>query len=227
MLPKDERLDLVNLLSRRRLIPIATFPDTSSALRVAELLLEHSIGVLEVTLRNAVAFDCIDAVRGRFPDLVTGAGSVLDPASLKRAYDAGVDFCMSPCLDPEVMDAARSIGTFFIPGIATPTELSAALRAGARAVKVFPAGSLGGPGYIESLVQPFTARDFGLIITGGVTTENFSSYMANARVIACGTSRVTDAGLIAEKRFDELSARMKSFASLCRSLDSQPPSSSL
>ncbi|HPA73929.1 MAG TPA: bifunctional 4-hydroxy-2-oxoglutarate aldolase/2-dehydro-3-deoxy-phosphogluconate aldolase [Spirochaetota bacterium] len=225
MLSQDERLDAFALLSRHRLIPIATFPDESSALRVAELLAEHSLGVLEITLRSDAALACVAAVRKRFPGLLVGAGSVLDVESLKKAAGAGAGFCMSPCVDRGVMDAARDAGVLFIPGIATPTELCAALNAGARAVKIFPADTLGGPRYVASLVPPFAARDFGLVITGGVTAENFLSYMANPRVIACGTSRLADPELIAAGRYDELSTRMKAFAALCRSLDGRPISS--
>jgi 2-dehydro-3-deoxyphosphogluconate aldolase/(4S)-4-hydroxy-2-oxoglutarate aldolase len=225
MLSKDERVDLVILLSRHRLIPVATFPDVTSALKVAELLSQNSICVIEITMRNRAALECVAAVRREFPAMTVGAGSVLGIESLKNAAGAGAMFCVAPCFDREVTDAAAAEGIDFMPGIATPTELSAALRAGAKVLKVFPAAALGGPDYIGSLVRPFGMMDFSLVPTGGITEKNYAAYMASPRVIACGSSGVVDAALVVEKNYAGLASRIRSFAALCGAVDRGPSSS--
>jgi len=214
MLSKDERLDLRRLLSRHRLLPVASFPDSASALRVAEALSRHAIGVMEIVLRTPAALECITAVRREFPDLVVGAGSVLSAEMLHGAVGAGAAFCVAPCHDAAVGRAAADGGIGFMPGVATPTELSAAVQCGARVIKVFPASALGGPAYIASMVQPFAAWDFALVPTGGVTEENFGTYMGVDRVIACGASSVVDPSLVAEGNFSEISKRIATFAEL-------------
>ncbi len=212
MLSKDERLDFRRLLSRHKLIPVASFPDSASALRVAEMLVRHSFGVLEVVLRVPSALECIAAVRREFPDLAVGAGSVLSAEMLYRATEAGAAFCVAPCCDAAVVRAAAEAGIEFMPGIATPTELSAAVQCGANLIKVFPAAPLGGPAYIAALAGPFAAWDFVLVPTGGITEDNFDAYLSLDRVIACGASSVVDSSLLAEGNFTEISRRIVSFA---------------
>jgi 2-dehydro-3-deoxyphosphogluconate aldolase/(4S)-4-hydroxy-2-oxoglutarate aldolase len=188
-------IDLVTVLKKNRVIPVAQFDEPQSALRTAELLQKHSISILEITLRTEGAINSIKSVVNQFPGLTVGAGSVLSLEAQQKAYDAGADFCVAPGLDIELIDYAVSQGRAFIPGVSTPTELNTALKK-CMVIKVFPISLLGGMDYIKAVSAPFITRDFHLVPTGGVNQDNFLDYLKNDRVISVGMSYIVDGTLI-------------------------------
>lgn len=201
--------NLAESLSGIKIVPVAVFQNPSDALRTAERLMEHSLGVLEITLRTDAAFQCLKEIAGRFPGMLLGAGSVLSADSLRRAAEAGAMFGVAPCLDEEVLAAASSMGLPFIPGVATPSELHMALRAGAEVVKIFPAVSLGGTGYIRDIIAPFRMKNFSLVPTGGINEKNILEFLRTEKVVACGATWVVDGRLVEEGRFDEIGKRVR------------------
>jgi 2-dehydro-3-deoxyphosphogluconate aldolase/(4S)-4-hydroxy-2-oxoglutarate aldolase len=195
-------------LKKNRVIPVAQFDYPQSALRIAELLLKHSIGVLEVTLRTDSAIESIKSVGKEFPDLVVGAGSVLTIESLKRAIDTGVSFCVAPGMDLDLVDYAASRNIPFIPGVSTPTELNAALKK-CQVIKIFPVSVLGGVEYLKAITAPFKIKTFNLIPTGGVNQDNYLEYLKQDRVISVGMSYIVENALIQKGEFSALEERMK------------------
>ena len=195
-------------LKRNRVIPVAVFNSSDDALRIAEMLLGNSIDVIEITIRTAAALEAIKKVKAAFPEMVVGAGSVLDRENLKKAAEAGAVFGVAPCLDDDVVECAGSLGLPFIPGISTPSELNRALKASSF-IKVFPAQQLGGPDYIQSIIAPFRMREFHLMPTGGVNEKNYLSYLGVERVASCGMTYMVDSKLIDKKDFSTIGARMK------------------
>jgi len=200
--------DLVSILKKNRVIPVAQFDDLQSALKTAELLQKHSINILEITLRTESALESIRGVIKDFPGLLVGAGSILSMDALKGALDAGAAFCVAPGMDLELVDYAASRGTPFIPGVATPTELNTALKKCA-VIKLFPASTLGGPEYIKAVAAPFRSKDFHLVPTGGVNQDNFLEYLKQDRVISVGMSYIVDSALIKRGDYAALGERMK------------------
>ncbi len=200
--------DLVSILNKNRVIPVAQFDDLQSALKTAELLQKHSINILEITLRTESALESIRGVIKDFPGLLVGAGSILSMDALKGALDAGAAFCVAPGMDLELVDYAASRGTPFIPGVATPTELNTALKKCA-VIKLFPASTLGGPEYIKAVAAPFRSKDFHLVPTGGVNQDNFLEYLKQDRVISVGMSYIVDSALIKRGDYAALGERMK------------------
>jgi 2-dehydro-3-deoxyphosphogluconate aldolase/(4S)-4-hydroxy-2-oxoglutarate aldolase len=199
--------DLVTVLKKNRVIPVAQFDEPQSALRTAELLQKHSIGILEITLRTAGAIDSIKSVVKQFPDLMVGAGSVLSLEAEKQAYDAGATFCVAPGLDVELIDYAAAQGRAFIPGISTPTELNTVLKK-CLVIKVFPVSLLGGMEYIKAVTAPFATRDFHLVPTGGVNQENFLDYLKHDRVISVGMSYIVDGALVRKGDYAAIEQRI-------------------
>ena len=199
--------ELASLLSRNRIIPVAQFDDRDAALRTAELLLKHSVSILEITFRTANAADILRAVAERFPDLTVGAGSVLSAEALGAAIDAGAAFCVAPGLDPVLVEGARARGCAFIPGVATPTEMTAALKL-CDVIKLFPAAQLGGVEYIKAITAPFKTKQFHLVPTGGVNRENFLEYLKQDRVISVGMSWMVDGSLIKKGDFAAVEGRI-------------------
>lgn len=153
--------------------------DVLEACRAA---IRGGLKVLEITLTTPGAFEAIEAL-SREPDVVVGAGTVLDPDDARRARRAGARFVMSPVFDPGVIDEATLLDLLAIPGASTPTEILSAYRHGAAMVKVFPSGALGGPAYMRTLRGPLP--DVPLVPTSGPTAETIPDYL-DAGAVAVG-----------------------------------------
>ncbi len=207
-------MNTIDILKNTRIIPITVLKSVKDALETAEILIENSINILEITLRTEIAFKCIQEVTKNFPELLVGSGSVLSRDALKQAIESGAKFAVSPALDLELTEYAISKDITFAPGINTPSELNSALKLGLKLIKVFPASNLGGPDYIKAITAPFRMYDFHLIPTGGINEKNISDYLRNERVIACGASYITDSKLIEEGKYDEIGNRIKKFKDL-------------
>ena len=150
---------------------------------VADALVAGGVRAFELTLNEpeADALRAIEAAARIGPEigLEVGAGTVLSIEAARRAIDAGATFLVSPHLDEELVAWAAGRGIPAFPGCATPTEILAAWRAGAAAVKLFPASSAG-PGFVREMRGPFP--DIQLVPTGGVTLETAPAFIAAGSV---------------------------------------------
>jgi Entner-Doudoroff aldolase len=155
--------------------------------RVAEAVVEGGLRVVEVTLDTPGAYPQIRLLRDRCPGVLVGAGSVLTVEAVHAAAEAGAQFVVAPTTDPAVIEAATGLGLASFPGAATPTEIRAAVVAGATAVKVFPANLLGGPAFVAAIRGPL--HDPPLVPTGGVDPVSAPQYLAAGAVaVGAGTS---------------------------------------
>jgi len=169
-------------------VAIARHVRADSVAGLADALLAGGIGAFELTLNDpesdalATLAAAADHVAAGGHRLAIGAGTVLSVEAAKRAVDAGASFLVAPHLDVEVVAWAGARGIPMLPGAATPTEVLAAWRAGAAAVKVFPASVLG-PGFLRELRGPFP--DIPLQPTGGISVETAGAFI-EAGAIAVG-----------------------------------------
>lgn len=200
--------NLLETLKNNPIVPVAVFDKPAKALKTAEILSRNKIHLVEITLRTEAAYDCIEAISKEFPDMIIGAGSVLAKDAVSRAKDSGAVFCVSPCLDIDILEYSISNNMPFVPGVATPSELNSALKK-VSIIKVFPAEQLGGTDYIKSLCAPFALKDFYLMPTGGVNEENFRDYLKLDRVISCGMTYIVDKKLIDSEDYDKLDKRIR------------------
>ena len=159
---------------------------------VTDVLVECGIKAVEFTFTSEGVTDALRAYAEVKPDDVAlGAGTVLTAEQARQAVDAGASFLISPSVELEVIEAARDLGVPVVPGAFSPTEIHTAFRAGAHAVKVFPAGVLG-PSYLKAVAGPFPAIP--LVPTGGVDVENARAYLdAGARAVGLGSPLIGDA----------------------------------
>jgi 2-dehydro-3-deoxyphosphogluconate aldolase/(4S)-4-hydroxy-2-oxoglutarate aldolase len=178
------RPSIPSSIAQGRIIAIGRHLDPASVLAIGEALAAGGIHVFEVTMNSASALEAIGALTARFgPDeLLVGAGTVLDEAQAQAAVDAGARFVVMPHFDVRIVEWAvrREVPSF--PGAFTPTEILAAWRAGASAVKLFPASAVG-PTFLRELHGPLP--QIPLIPTGGVTVENAPAFIA-AGALAVG-----------------------------------------
>jgi len=160
---------------------------------VGAAMVDAGVRIVEVTLTVDGAFRSIAELRRIAPtDAVVGAGTVLTVHDAERAVDAGAQFLVSPHLDLEIVAWSIDHDIAYLPGVLTPTEIIAARRAGARALKLFPAGSLG-PGYLRDLLGPFP--DLEIVPARGVDGSNARMFL-DVGAIAVGLgSALTPAAL--------------------------------
>ena len=197
------------------IIPVIRAPSADAAVAVVEALLQAGLGVAEITMTVPNAIDAIASVAKRFAGKVlVGAGTVTDAETVMRARDAGAEFIVSPCLVPEVVDAAHHADIAVLPGALTPTEVFEAFRHGGDMVKVFPAQSVGGAAYLRALRGPFP--DIPLVPTGGVTLENIGEmFKAGAAAVGVGTELISKDAL-ARRDYAAIGALAAQFLSAAR-----------
>jgi 2-dehydro-3-deoxyphosphogluconate aldolase/(4S)-4-hydroxy-2-oxoglutarate aldolase len=188
---KASRSSVVSTLREVGIIPVIRAESADAALAVVEALAEAGLTVAEITMTVPDAIGAIASVTKRFGGKVlVGAGTVTDAETVRRAVDAGAEFIVSPCLVPEVIDAARRADVVMLPGALTPTEVLDAHLKGADMVKIFPAQSVGGASYLRALGGPFP--DIPLVPTGGVTIDNVGEmFEAGAAAVGVGSELIS------------------------------------
>ena len=159
---------------------------------------------VEITINTPDATDAIAEVAGSV-DAMVGAGTITEPEQVKEAYDAGAEFIVTPVVVPDVIEAAHDLSVPVAMGASTPTEILTARRAGADWVKVFPVEQLGGPDYLRMVLGPLAGTP--VMVTGGLTAENYLSYLDAGAELAGFTTAVFDPLLAQEGRYDEIERR--------------------
>lgn len=190
-------------------VPVIAIEDVRNAVPLADALLEGGLGVAEITYRTAAAADVLAAMNAERPDLMIGAGTVLDLASLASAKAAGARFGLAPGFDAEIVDAAVATSLPFAPGVMTPSELTAAVRRGVRLAKFFPAGVAGGPSALEGIAAPFAHLGIRFIPTGGVSLDTMADWLRLEAVAAVGGTWIARTDDIREGRFADITARAR------------------
>jgi len=193
-------MNVVDRIRQIGIIPVVRASSSDEALAAVEAIRAGGIPILEITLTVPGAVQVIaDLTRRLGDDTIIGAGTVLDADSARACVDAGARFIVSPSLDVPTIETCRRLGVPVFPGALTPTEIVTAWKAGADAVKVFPANAVGGAAYLKSLKAPLPQIE--LIPTGGVSLENAAAFIAaGAFALGVGADLVKgDAAAITEK----------------------------
>lgn len=178
--------EIVARLRRHRLVPVIVIDDPEAAPSLGRALVAGGLPCAEVTFRTAGARASLERLVAECPDVLVGAGTVLSREQAMEAERAGARFIVSPGFGPAVVDYCIDHGIPVFPGVATPTEIEAALSRGLRVLKFFPAQPLGGIEYLKAISAPYGSVDF--IPTGGIGLMNLGEYLRFPRVVACGGS---------------------------------------
>jgi 2-dehydro-3-deoxyphosphogluconate aldolase/(4S)-4-hydroxy-2-oxoglutarate aldolase len=176
--------------------------------RAVEAICAGGIPVVEITMTVPNAITVIrELVQRRGGDVLIGAGTVINAEQAESCVRAGAQFLVSPGLSTSVLSVARVNDRLAIPGALTPTELMNAQELGARLIKIFPCGNLGGPKYLKSLKAPFPHAQ--LIPTGGVNAANAAEFMAaGAYALGVGADLI-DAAALREGNLEKITAAAK------------------
>ena len=192
-------MPLADRLREIGVVPVVALPDVEAALPLAEALLAGGLPCAEITFRTAAAAEALPLVRQHFPELFLGAGTVLTLEQADRAIDAGAQFVVAPGTNPAVVDHVLARGVPMLPGVATPSEIEAALARGLDVVKFFPAEPFGGVATLQAFAGPYPLVRF--VPTGGISAANLAAYLAQPSVLACGGSWMVRRELLAARDF--------------------------
>jgi 2-dehydro-3-deoxyphosphogluconate aldolase/(4S)-4-hydroxy-2-oxoglutarate aldolase len=180
---------------------VVVLADASEAKPLARALAVGGLPLAEVTFRNPAAAQTI-AGMAEDPALTVGAGTVISADQVDTAVDAGAKFVVSPGFSSAVVNRCAELDVPIIPGVATATELMAALDAGITTVKLFHAERLGGVTTLRALAPVFPQVRF--VPTGGISPANAATYLAEPSVLAIGGSWMVAPTLLAEHSWDEV-----------------------
>ena len=185
----------------RAIVPVVVLDDERDAEPLADALTAGGITCAEITFRTSAGPAAIGRIANR-PDFLVGAGTVITAEQVDAAVDAGAQFIVSPGLGLDVVTRAQELDVTVLPGIATPSELQAAVRAGLTAVKMFPAEQLGGLSMIDALSAPFPGVRF--FPSGGIRPDTARRYLDHPAVFAIGASWMVNRDHITGGRFDQI-----------------------
>jgi 2-dehydro-3-deoxyphosphogluconate aldolase/(4S)-4-hydroxy-2-oxoglutarate aldolase len=193
-------------------VPVLTIERVADAVPLARALLAGGLPVIEVTLRTAAALDAVRAIAAEVPDVIVGAGTVVKPADVTQAVEAGADFLVTPGTSSDLARALRESGVPAIPGCATVTEAMTLAAMDFPVLKFFPAEQSGGVRWLRAVAEPLPQIRF--CPTGGINGENAAFYLALRNVIAVGGSWITPPQAIAAGDFEGITARPRAAAAL-------------
>ncbi|WP_394144878.1 bifunctional 4-hydroxy-2-oxoglutarate aldolase/2-dehydro-3-deoxy-phosphogluconate aldolase [Vibrio atypicus] len=189
-------------LKALKVIPVIAIDKAEDIVPLGKVLAENGLPAAEITFRSAAAAEAIRLLRETQPDMLIGAGTVLNREQAIAAKEAGATFIVSPGFNPNTVKACQEIGIDIVPGVNNPSTVEAALEMGLTTLKFFPAEASGGINMVKSLLAPYT--DIELMPTGGINPANIKDYLAIPRVLACGGTWMVDKKLIEAGNWEEL-----------------------
>jgi len=192
------KAEMMQALRAARVVPVVRTSTAAHAATAIGWLRDAGIRIFELTMTIPDAPALIRELAGE-PGLLLGAGTVADAATAEACLAAGARFIVAPWIDPALAAPCRDAGALLMLGALTPTEVRAALAAGADVVKIFPASSAGGPGHIKALASVFPGVAF--CPTGGVEPGNVAAFLAaGAAFVGMGGALVDEKRIAAGDR---------------------------
>ena len=207
---KFNKIDAINIIRNTGIVPVFYDKDAEVAKKVVKACYDGGIRAFEFTNRgdgaNKVFEELMAFVREYCPEMALGAGTILDPRTAVLYLQIGADFLVSPCVVEDVISLANRRGVLYSPGCGTVTEIANALEKGCELVKVFPAGTVGGPSFVKNVLAPLPWAM--LMATGAVepTKENLGAW-ADSGVTAVGMgSKLFPKAVMESEDWESLSA---------------------
>ena len=190
-----------------KIVPVVKIDDVNDTLPLMKALAAGGIMSAEITFRTACGPDALALAAKSCPDMLIGAGTIINKEQAEKAVAAGAAFIVGPGFSKDVAEVCRAADVLYLPGCVTPTEVMAAIAEGLKVVKFFPAENYGGVKTIKALAGPFPQIKF--MPTGGISAENIKGYFESGKVIACGGSWMVKDSLVKAKEFDKITALSK------------------
>jgi len=199
--------DFLKAAAERKIVPVVKLDRVEDAVPLAEALSNGGLPVAEITFRTSAAEESIRRVKKSFPEMMLGAGTVVNVEQAQKAIDAGAEFLVSPGTDCALIEFAQKNDIAIVPGACTPSEAMTLIHYGLTLMKFFPARQYGGLATIKSLAAPFP--DMRFMPTGGVDMDNMKEYLSYDKILAIGGSWMVKSDLITSGKFDEIARLSK------------------
>ncbi|WED24241.1 bifunctional 4-hydroxy-2-oxoglutarate aldolase/2-dehydro-3-deoxy-phosphogluconate aldolase [Vibrio sp. JC009] len=206
--------DLTKKLSGYKVVPVIVIDKPEDILPLGDILVENGLPVAEITFRSAAAEGAIKKLRDAHPQMLIGAGTVLDETQVVAAKNAGVDFIVSPGINTRTIEACIKHDVEIIPGVSRPSDIELALNYGIQLVKFFPAEAAGGIPMLKALLGPYSMLK--VMPTGGISEKNIRDYLALEPVAACGGSWMVDKKLINAGDWNTINTLVKDVVKLIK-----------
>ncbi len=198
---------VIEEISKIGIVPVIALDDAKDAEPLAKALCEGGLPCAEVTFRTAAAEESIRIMSEKFPQMLVGAGTVLNPEQVDRAVNAGAKFIVSPGLNPKTVAYCVSKNIPIVPGCANPSDVEQAIEQGLEVVKFFPAEQAGGLKMIKAMSAPYTSVKF--MPTGGINADNLIDYLNFNKIVACGGSWMVSKDMVTAGEFDKITKLTK------------------
>lgn len=177
---------LIEQIKQTKIVPVVVLNSIEETLPKMQALVNGGLPCAEITFRTPCAADAIALTIKNYPDMLVGAGTVINREQCEKAIAVGSKFIVSPGFSEEVADCCAEHDMLYLPGIVTPTEAMAAIAKGLTTLKFFPASNYGGLKTIKAICAAFPYLQ--IMPTGGINAENIKEYLAYDKIIACGGS---------------------------------------
>ena len=199
-------MNIFNVITETKLIPLTTITSREDVEPLCEVLVEASIPLVEITLRDERTLDIIDEFK-KFPEVYLGVGTIRSESHIDLAINASASFLITPGYSENLLNYAKQKNMPLIPGVQTPSEIMKANEAGLSTLKFFPAELSGGVDRLKAYKSVFA--DIKFIPTGGITNKNALSYLALDNVSAVGASALISPDLVHSKSWSEIKSNLK------------------
>ena len=195
-------MTVMERLANSVVVPVVVLEKVEDAVPTAKAMAAGGVDTMEITFRTACAPQCIKAVSENCPEVLVGAGTIVNLEQCKLAVEMGAKFIVSPGFDEEVVRWCVEHGIAVCPGCVTPTEIMAAMKCGLGLVKFFPANVYGGLKALKNLSAPFGGMKF--LPTGGVNNDNIKEFIDTPFIHAVGGSWVCPKADIAAGNWEKI-----------------------
>jgi 2-dehydro-3-deoxyphosphogluconate aldolase/(4S)-4-hydroxy-2-oxoglutarate aldolase len=196
-------MNIDDILIQSPVVPVIVIDQLEQAVPLAQALVDGGLPVLEVTLRTPVAMQAVYEISRAVSGAIVGVGTVTRPGQFAESVEAGAVFAVSPGLTESLVEASRTAGIPFLPGVFTPSEVMRAHEHGFTALKLFPAQQAGGIAMLKAIGGPLP--DVRFCPTGGIGPDNFVDFYRLPNVACVGGSWVCPAGAIQNRDWDLVS----------------------
>ncbi|WP_237388231.1 bifunctional 4-hydroxy-2-oxoglutarate aldolase/2-dehydro-3-deoxy-phosphogluconate aldolase [Xenorhabdus sp. Sc-CR9] len=194
--------EMIMRLRQIKIVPVITVEEVKDIVPIGHALADNGLPVAEITFRSGNAAKAIKLLKAERPDMLIGAGTVLNREQVHQAKTSGAEFVVSPGMNPNTVQACQQIGIPIIPGVNNPSTIEQALELGIDFVKFFPAEPSGGIAMIKALLAPYPQLQ--VMPTGGISTGNVRDYLAIPQIVACGGSWMVSSQMIRDNDWKKI-----------------------
>ena len=209
--------ELLKQIECMGILPVIKLNNAKDAVPLAKALCEGGLPCAEVTFRTDAARESIAEMTKAYPEMLVGAGTVLNTEQVDAAIEAGAKFIVSPGLNPDTVEYCVKKGIPILPGCSSPSDIEQAIKYGLNVVKFFPAEQAGGIAMIKAMAAPYVGLKF--MPTSGINAGNLTEYLSCDKILCCGGSWMVKGDLVKAGDFGnirELSAETRKLVDTIR-----------